>query len=220
MNQKQLYFNPGCALSLYKSEKELQILEYLNENFDDVALHKICCRHEPKLPQNSTIINVCAGCDRRFRSLYEGIDTISLWEIIDSLDNFPFPDYKGLKMSVHDACPVREKPVVHKAVRSLLKKMNIEIVETDLHGTKSVCCGDDFYGILPLEQVHVLMKKRANSMPCEDVAVYCVSCIKSMYIGGKKPRHLIDLLFNEETEPQEYRTDKWHDELNNYIDKH
>jgi len=220
MNQNQLYFNPGCALSLYKDEKELQILEYLNKNFDNVALHKICCRHEPKLPPNSTIINVCAGCDRRFRSLYEGIDTISLWEIIDSLDNFPFPDYKGLKMSVHDACPVREKPAVHKAVRSLLKKMNIEIVETDFHGTKSVCCGDDFYGVIPLEQVHELMKKRADSMPCEDVVVYCVSCIKSIYIGGKKPRHLIDLLFNEDTELQEYRTDKWHDELNDYIDKH
>lgn len=128
MNINQLYFNPGCARSIYKPEIELQILEYLNENFDNIdniELHKICCRHDPRLPHGSTIINVCAGCDRRFRSLYEGIDTISLWEIIDGLGNFLLPDYKGLQMSVHDACPVRDKPVVHKAVRNLLEKMNI-----------------------------------------------------------------------------------------------
>lgn len=77
--------------------------------------------------------------------------------------------------------------------------MNIEIVETENHGTKSICCGDDFYGKIPLDKVHELMKKRAQSMPTEEVVVYCVSYIKSMYIGGKKPRHILDLLFGEET---------------------
>ncbi len=220
MEQNPLYFNPGCALCLYKPEKQSQILAYLKENFKEVGLHNICCRHEPGLPHNSTIINVCAGCDRRFRSLYEHIETISLWEIIDKHDSFVFPNYKGMKMSVHDACPVREKPVVHKAVRSLLVKMNIEIVETELCETNSLCCGDDFYDKIPIEKVHNKMKKRAASMPCENVAVYCVSCIKALYIGGKKPRYLVDLLFNEDTEPQEYDTIKWHNQLNDYIDKH
>lgn len=220
MNINRLYFNPGCALSIYKPEKELQILEYLNKNFDNIELHKICCRHEPRLPDCSTIINVCAGCDRRFRSLYEGIDTISIWEIIDDLDNFPFPDYKGLQMSVHDACPVRGKPAVHKAVRSLLKKMNINIIEVPAHGAHSICCGDNLYPSCDLEKVHSFMKNRAESMPCEDVVVYCISCIKSIYIGGKTPRHLIDLLFDEDTQPQNYQTVEWHNELNDYIEKH
>jgi len=34
-------------------------------------------------------------------------------------------------MSVHDPCPAREKPQVHQAVRNLLEKMNIEVVETN-----------------------------------------------------------------------------------------
>ncbi|NDV22918.1 (Fe-S)-binding protein [Desulfovibrio sp. JC022] len=216
----KIYFNPGCALSIYKPEMEVAILDFLNRNYKQTLLHKICCRHEPQLDGGSVIINVCAGCDKRFSSLYEGISTISLWEVLDSLDSFDFPDYQGLKMSVHDACPVRGNAGVHQAVRNLLGKMNIEIVETKFHGSKSVCCGDDFYPKLPVEKVHTLMKKRADSMPCDDVCVYCVSCIKSLYIGGKTPRHLVDLLMNELTDPQEYDLVKWHEQLQDYIDRH
>ncbi|KPU44330.1 hypothetical protein OXPF_25000 [Oxobacter pfennigii] len=214
------FFNPGCALSIYKPEMENKILKFLNENYGEVQLHKICCHHDPQLEEGSLIINVCAGCDRRFRSLYEGISTVSIWEVLDGLDTFAYPDYKGLKMSVHDACPVREKPQVHQAVRNLLGKMNINVVETEFYGTRSICCGDDFYPKLPIEQVHQQMKKRADSMPCDEVCVYCVSCIKSMYIGGKTPRHLMDLLMGEITEPQIYDTVQWHNQLKEYIDEH
>lgn len=214
------YFNPGCGLSIYKPEMENKILKFLNENYGDVELHKICCHHDPKLEAGSLIINVCAGCDRRFRSLYDGISTVSIWEIIDGLDEFHYPDYKGLKVSVQDACPVREKPQVHQAVRNLLKKMNIDVVETKFHGIHSLCCGDNFYPNLQVEIVNEKMKERANSMPCNDVCVYCISCIKSMHIGGKKPRHLMDLLMGERTDPQIYDTVAWHEQLQKYIDNH
>lgn len=216
----KLYFNPGCALSIYKPQAQTRLLETLQELCGEVTLHTICCRHQPQLPAGSTIINVCAGCDRRFRSLYEGISTISLWEVLDDQADITFPDYRGLRLSVHDACPVREKPQVHQAVRSLLNKMNIEVVETEYHGTRSICCGDDLYPKLPLETVHEKMKERAASMPCAEVCVYCVSCIKSMHIGGKQARHLVDLLLGETTEAQEYDTVKWHAQLQEYIDRH
>ena len=79
----------------------------------------------------SVIVNVCAGCDRRFRTLYNGISTISLWEALVALDNFPFPDYHGMEVSVHDPCPVRNAPAVHRAVRELLKRMNIRVREAE-----------------------------------------------------------------------------------------
>jgi Fe-S oxidoreductase len=219
----KIYFNPGCALSMYKPEFENIILEFLNANFGagDIKLHKVCCHYDPKLEAGSHIINVCPGCDRRFRNIYEGISTTSVWELIDGLgDKFKYPNYNGLKVSVHDACPIREKPVVHKAVRSLLKKMNIEVIEAQFHGTSSICCGDDFYPKLSIEIIHEKMKERADSMPCEEVCVYCVTCIKSMYISGKTPRHLMDLLLNEPTDPGEYDTVKWHEQLEAYQEKH
>jgi len=217
---KATHFNPGCALSIYKPEMEHKLIKFLNENYASLKMHNICCRYEPKLDKDSKIVNVCAGCDRRFRSLYEGITTISLWEVLDGLDSFPYPDYKGATMSVHDPCPVREKPEVHSAVRSLLKKMNITILETEHNSTRSVCCGDDFYPKMPVEEVNTRMKKRAADMPCDDVCVYCVSCIKSMYIGGRRPRHLVDLLMGETTEPGIYQTEQWHAQLKAYIETH
>jgi Fe-S oxidoreductase len=214
------YFNPGCALSIYKPEIEERILAFLNRNYGEVSLHKICCHHDPQLDAGSLIINACPGCDRRFRTLYEGVSTISIWEVLDGLGTFPFPHYEGLTVSVHDACPVRPRPQVHQAVRSLLTKMNVGVVETEHYGAHSICCGDDFYPSLPVEKVHERMKERADSMPCQEVCVYCVSCIKSMHIGGKTPRHLMDLLMGETTEPQLFDTVQWHEQLRGYRDAH
>lgn len=220
IDMRKCFFNPGCALCIYKPESGPKILEMLNKYFGPVKLHSICCHHDPKLPHGATIINNCAGCDRRFRSLYEGIQTISLWEVLYSIENLPLPDHTGLTVSVHDSCSYRPKPQVHEAVRSILRKMNIEIVDSEYSGTKSICCGDNFYPRLPIDKITELQKKRAAQMPCQDVAVYCVSCIKSMSVGGKKPHHMVDLVLNEETEPQETRIDLYHDLLNRYIDKH
>lgn len=219
-NDMNLYFNPGCALSIYKPERVLQILDYLKKIFPFIKLHQSCCHHKPGLPTGSVIINVCAGCDRRFSSLHKGISTVSLWEIIDEFNDFPFQNYNGMRVSIHDPCPVRNKMVVHKAVRNLLKKMNIEIIETSQHGTSSVCCGDSLYLSCDSKEIHAAMKKRADSMPCEDVVVYCVSCIKAMSVGGKIPHHLVDLLFHEATQPQECSVNEWHDVLDAYIAVH
>ena len=219
-NAANLFFNPGCALSLYRPENAEEIFRYLQSNYPQIQMHNICCRHNPQLPGGSIIINVCAGCDRRFRTLYEGISTISLWEIINGLNNFPFPDYRDMEASVHDPCPVRNAPVVQRAVRGLLQKMNINAIEAEKTGAYSVCCGDSLYPNCGMEKIHDAMKNRAGSMPCEKVVVYCVSCIKAMHIGGKVPCHLTDLLLGKPTDPQECDIQKWHDELDAYIAAH
>lgn len=216
---KQIYA-PGCALMIYKPELAKKVLDFLNEHFSDLPEHLICCRHEPNVDSGARVINTCAGCDRRYRELYDGISTISLWEILAESQTFPFPDYKGMEMSVHDACPTRTEERVHSAIRTLLERMNIKITEPQNTRTNAICCGDSFYGILPIDQVYDQMKKRSNEMPCDDVVVYCVSCIKAMYIGGKKPRYIIDLLFGETTEIGTFGPDAWHNELQKFIDAH
>lgn len=220
IDMDKCYFNPGCAFNIYKPQDGQKILDILGKYFGPVQPHSICCHHDPKLPHGAIIINNCAGCDRRFRSLYEGIRTISLWEVLDSIQDLPLPDHIGLTVSVHDSCSFRPKPQVHAAVRSLLRKMKIEIIDSEYSGANSICCGDNFYPRLPIEKVTELQKKRAAQMPCQDVVVYCVSCIKSMAIGGKTPHHMADLILNEETDPQETRIDIYHNALNQYIDKH
>lgn len=219
IDMDKCYFNPGCAMTTHDVENEQLIYKLLNENFGTVKMHNRCCRHQPNLPEGSVIINNCAGCDRRFRSIYEGIDTISLWEILDAIDNLDLPNHEGLKVSVQDPCSYRPKPQVHQSVRSLLKKMNIEVEEALCHGTSSVCCGDNFYPKLSIEEVNELQKKRASEMPCENVVVYCVSCLKSMTIGEKQGLHLMDLILNKNSFAGETDLSSYHANLKEYIEE-
>lgn len=216
---KQVYA-PGCALMIYKPGLAKKILEFLDEDFKNIPEHLICCRHEPNLQNGTRIINTCAGCDKRYRELYEGVSTISLWEILSISKTFPFPDYNGMEVSIHDACPTRTEERVHSAIRRLLERMNIKVIEPKNTRAKAVCCGDSFYGVLPMKQVKEEMKKRSDEMPCDNVVVYCVSCIKAMHIGGKKPRYIVDLLFGESTEIGTFEPDAWHNELQKFIDIH
>jgi Fe-S oxidoreductase len=213
-------FAPGCALMIYKPHLADKMLDFLNHDLGGIDDHQICCKHEPKLQRDTRVINVCPGCDRRYRELYDGVTTISLWEILADSKTFPFPDYGGMTMSVLDACPTRDQVRVHIAIRTLLKRMNIDPVEPKSTGTKSVCCGDSFFGEIPLAQVKKQMRKRAMEMPSDDVAVYCVSCAKAMHIGGRNPRYMVDLLFGEETEPKTYEPESWHKEVDAWVESH
>lgn len=215
-----IVFAPGCALMIYKPELAERTLAFIRQELGDVREHLTCCRHDPGLPTGTQVINTCPGCDRRYRQLYAGISTVSLWEVLADSATFPFPNYRGARMSISDACPTRDQTRVHRAVRTLLQRMNIELVEPAKTATAGSCCGDSFFGVLPVDEVKHLMRKRAAEMPAEDVVVYCVSCTKSMYIGGKKPRYLVDLLFGEDTAPKTFEPEEWHREVDSFIETH
>ena len=220
MEKIKQVFAPGCALMLYKPELAEKLHLILNENLGEMEKLMICCHHNPQFTIETEVINICPGCDKRYANDYQNSSTISLWEILAESDFFNFPNYQDTRMSIIDACPTREKEQVHIAIRKLLKKMNIQLVEPLKTGIKSTCCGDSFYGIISTEKVKEQMKKRTSEMPCDDVVVYCVSCVKSVHIGGKKPHYLIDLLFADETIPKTFEPDEWHKEVDSYIEKH
>jgi Fe-S oxidoreductase len=213
-------FAPGCALMLYKPHLVDKLHAILEKQLGKTDMLLTCCRHDPQVKTRTHVINICSGCDKRFRTLYENVSTISLWEVLATNDFFKFPDYNGQVMSIMDPCPARDQERIHQAIRILLDKMNIRLIEPAKTKSNSICCGEGFYGSTPVEQVISFMKKRAADMPVENVAVYCVSCIKSAHIGGKHPRYLIDLLFGEDTDPQTYDPDQWHKELDDYINQH
>jgi Fe-S oxidoreductase len=205
---------------LYKPELAYKLHSILNENIGRIDLLLKCCRSEPKLKSKAEVINTCPGCDKRFRNEYINTSTVSLWEMLAASDFFPFPDYHGKEMSIIDACPTRDQSQIHDAIRILLKKMNIRLIEPERTRTEGICCGDTYYGTVSTAEVKGYMVKRASEMPVDDVVVYCVSCSKAVFIGGKRPHYLIDLLFDEETIPKTFDPDEWHAELNEYINTH
>lgn len=219
-SQTPRVFAPGCALMLYKPELAGRLHGLLKKNLGDMDRWLTCCRKDPGFANKTEMINICPGCDKRFRKDYPSSSTVSLWEVLAETDFFPFPDYRGQVMTIIDACPTRDQPRVHAAVRALLKKMNIVLKEPRNTRTKGTCCGDTFWGELPVEGVKKQMKKRAAEMPVDDVVVYCVSCSKSMFVGGRRPHYMIDLLFGEETVPKVFEPEEWHRLLDEYIDDH
>jgi Fe-S oxidoreductase len=213
-------FAPGCGLMLYKPHLAEKLHRFLDKEFGHCPMFLTCCHHIPPLPEGTEMINVCPGCDRRYRENYTESTTVSVWELLAGSGTFPFPDHGGAEMSIIDACPTRDQTRVHDAVRAVLAKMNIKIIEPKHTRTQSTCCGDSFYGQIPKERVITMMKKKASEMPGGEVAVYCISCSKSMFIGSKKPRYMIDLIFGEETVPKTTDPDKWHEELDDFINSH
>ena len=213
-------FAPGCALTIYKPHLAERLHRVLSANLGGMTRLDTCCRNKPDLADGTRVINTCPGCDRRYRENYSPLSTISLWETLAEGNIFPLPDYGGQKMSILDACPTRDQPRVHQAVRTLLRRMNIELIEPVRTGTGSLCCGDSFWGVLPVAQVKQKMAERMTDMPVENVVVYCVSCCKAAFIGGKSPRYLVDLLFAEETVPGTVEPAAWHRELDEFIATH
>lgn len=211
-------FIPGCALMLYKPALAKKIHRFLCSHLGEMPFVDVCCLNSPPLEENVRVINICPGCDKRYRATPK-ITTISLWEVLAELPSLQWPDYKGVDMSIHDACPTRKQDSIHQSIRYLLQKMKINLVEPHYTREKSVCCGDSSWNTIPLEDVKAKMHQRASQMPRENVVVYCVSCIKSMSIGGKIPRYLPDLLFGESTSPGVVHTAQWHQSLETYRNK-
>ncbi len=213
-------FAPGCALMIYKPHLAEKLHNILIQNIGPMEMFLTCCKHILSLPRGTEVINICPGCDKRYRENYQNSSTVSLWEVIAKNSFFPFPDYGKQEMTIIDACPTRDQSRVHNAVRKLLSRMNISLVEPEMTRTKSTCCGDGFWGSISTADVVKQMKSKASKMPVDEIIVYCVSCSKAMFVGGKRPRYLIDLLFEEDTVPKTYQPELWHKELDEYTSSH
>lgn len=214
----QYVYAPGCALTDYKPRLKEKVHAFLNETPGVMPLYDTCCRVPHTLAEGTTVINTCPGCNRRFKEEHAGIATVSLWEVLADCETFPFPDYSGLRMAIHDACPTRSEPNIHAAVRTLLKKMNIVIAEPEYTKENQRCCGDSAYPSKSIPEIYAAMKARADEMPLEQVCVYCVACVKAIATGGKTPRYLVDLLFGEPTDPNANDDFSFYTELRAYRD--
>jgi Fe-S oxidoreductase len=215
-----LVFAPGCALMLYKPELASKIHRLLNENFGEMDMLMTCCQHKPNIPDNTKVINVCPGCDKRYSKDFKGVTTISLWEIVNENSFMKYPDYKGNSMTIIDACPTRDEVRVQDSIRELLSKMNIRLVEPKNTRKESTCCGDVYHGSMATYKVKEIMTEKAMEMPVNDVVVHCVSCVVAVRNGGKNPRYVADLLFCEASRPATIDLDEWHKELNEFIEAH
>ena len=191
-------FAPGCALSKYKPELISSISRFLLDASIIDAVYQPCCKAEQKIEEPIMLITCCPGCSHKFETHIPNAKILSLWNVLLVTD-FPFPDYQGARMSIHDSCHARHRnsSEMQDSVRQLCRKMNIELVEPEYTRDHARCCGGSAGDY---ETRKKLALRRALEFPENNVVVYCTGCVRSFSITHIAPRHVLDLLFSEPTE--------------------
>ncbi len=213
-------FAPGCALMIHKPQLAEKLKKFAEELYGPMDTLLSCCFNKPEIEPDTCIITPCSTCNNRYRSLYKDCTTSFLLATIAESETFPFPDYQGISMSIQDTCSGRTDDLYLNTIRTLLKRMNIRIVEAEKSGKRGKCCGQTLYGKVPQEKVEAFMKARAQEMPEENVVVYCASCIQGISLGNKRARFIIDLLFNEPTAADEAGIVSWNKRLSDFRNSH
>lgn len=191
-------FAPGCALQAYKPASISDMARFLSDRGVIDGIYTTCCKAEHSLEEETTLIICCPGCAQMFERIGPHIKLVSLWNVLLDTD-FPFPDYRGQRMSIQDSCHARHRdsPKMQQASRLLCERMGIEVVEPERTRHQSHCCG----GSAPSLAVRETMaRRRAAEFPEKDVVVYCTGCVRSLSITDVRPRHLLDLIFADTTE--------------------
>ena len=114
-----------------------------------------------------------------------------------------------------------DRPNVHKAIRSLLGKMNIQVVELPENREKTTFCGMNltapcnpsnaklapkryveegghmFHPMEP-EERQAYFNDYCKQFTTDKVVCYCKSCRGALLAGGADAKHIIQLLFPED----------------------
>lgn len=210
------YFFPSCKATAQFRQASKAARAYVKEKLGVGPIG--CCRpNHTKLTSDDTAVIVCNNCAL---IIEENTDAQIefLWEVIDQDPDFPFPDYQGEKMIVQDCWIAFDKPQAHDAVRSLMRKMNIEIVELEENRENSKFCGPNLCAPCTESNAELAHKRYVEEFPhmftpmdadeqvahfrshCEQIETdkavcYCKFCVDGINMGGKTGVHLLELLF-------------------------
>ncbi len=201
-----IYF-PSCNFNAMRPEAAKRLRALLEARMPAAG----CCRLDKNVyGEEETGLYLCQACRE---VLAPKLRLQSLWVYLDEAEDVPLPDWSGLTVSVQDCWRDRDHPEIHGAVRSLLRKMRVGIVEIDEARERSVFCGnlhftpklpenlailarypDTPLDRLPREAVEPLMREQTAKFSVQPILTYCNRCTKGIEAGGGKAVHLAELL--------------------------
>lgn len=212
-----MIYLPSCKFTSYSPEGSKQIKSYLSENYD-IKITGCCRPNHKNFTPDDTIVYICNTCAAFTEEDSEAKELISIWEILDKDENFEFPNYNNKKMAIQDCWRVYDNKNQQMAIRSILRKMNIDVEELEDNFEKTRFCGTTLYEDLPKqsaefaprrftqntdglfnkyteeEQVQ-FMKNHSSKIAADDVISYCIGCMKGHKLCEKNSHHLLDLIF-------------------------
>lgn len=190
-----VYF-PGCKYTALSPETSSKIKKYLNEKRNMMVTG--CCRvNHNKLTKQDIALAVCPTCLFNLQQSAPQVKSQSLWEILADDDDFPWPDFGGHAITVQDCMDTSNNLEWQSAVRSILKRMNVTVVEIEESFEKA-----DFCNIEASKSPESKEKKMEQLMnhckqyTTDTVVCYCTGCYNSLKIAGMHSVHLIDMIMN------------------------
>ena len=146
------YYIASCVFTAKFPELSFRIQDYIQKRFGFTVVR--CCvpkyklkDFEDKMPEGQIrsdwanlpdsgtfsdgdeVYSLCHNCNNLINEMHPGTKVHSLWELIDGDDSFRLPDFRGRKAYVQDCWRSRDRKEEQDAVRSLLNKMNIDVLE-------------------------------------------------------------------------------------------
>lgn len=239
------YYIASCAFTAQFPELSKKIQSYVS-SLRDIDIVRCCvpgwkvkiyeekmpegemCECWKALPQSEVftpedeIWSLCPNCMNIVQE-WRGVKKVhSLWELIDNDPDFSFPDLSGLSATLQDCWRLREYAATHDAVRSLLRKMNVDVVELSSAREHADFCGKTLYrpqvernpklaprhyrdGAEGLFQPHSegeqnrIMAEYCERYTTKTVICYCHYCLEGLLSGGVDGHHLAELLFEKKT---------------------
>lgn len=209
------YYYPSCKFTAALPEVSKAASSMVEERYGMTVMG--CCRpNHLTMTAEDTAVTICNTCSAICEE-DSPAQVTSIWEVIDRDPDFPFPDYHGEVMTLQDCWRCHDRRAEQEAVRSLLRKMNIQIVELPENFEKTRFCGITLHIPLPKsngdlapkrfieladgmfvpkspEEQERLMKAHCAAITTNKVVCYCTSCRAGILKGGKEAPHLMALL--------------------------
>ncbi len=236
------YYIAACVFSVQHPALSEKIQHYVSERFHLNVL-RCCVPHyrtaefEQEMPEEhrkewaslksgakfqsgDIVYSICHNCLNIIEETKPGVEVYSLYELILKDENFEYPDYQGKTVAIQDCWRSRHRREEQDAVRQILKKMNMEVVELPENHEDTEFCGSTLYRAQPPrnpkiaprfyvdgakgkfiehteEEQVAIMKDYCAELPTEEVVCYCHYCLEGLLQGEAKAYHLADLLFSK-----------------------
>ena len=215
--ENKIVFFPGCSLMSLGEEAVMALYEILLIQHSKMGISGYCCGKPSKhiwqgkkfkkrasiikLEHKGIIYTACPNCYKTLGD--EGFEVKSIWPLIDEcLPREKFEIHSGKTMMIHDPCTARNNTADHEAVRNIMRKLGIDVLEFENNREKTLCCGKiNMTMALDNEKGMKLLEKRASQCKTSDVVSYCASCVHSFGLAGKNGIHVAELIISKKLNP-------------------
>ena len=206
-------FFPGCQASAVAPGTVVKAYEDLCSRVDGgVALMLGCCSVMAKWSGRDEIYDqqkafikgemdklgnpvVIAGCPMCKKELSSYCEVVGIWDILNEIG---LPECaKGLEKpaALHDSCGARGDGETQSAIREIVGKLGIELVDIDYSGDRAPCCG---YGGLTAYANKPLAKRitqKALERSDAPFITYCMSCRDRFAREGHEAHHILEMIY-------------------------